>query len=190
MAGSIQDKIWYYKGWLREVGPLTPNDLLKAAVDGKVKLDTLVRKGMDPWLPASELKGFFEWYYKQKNKEVGPLLSAQLLDAAVDGKVKLDTLVRKGTGPWLPASQLEGFFKRVEQMQARRREQAYRASMAAIRRGQAQAEQSYYSENESYSGSDSLNYEASSEDFNLDFTDTGSSEEDSSSGFGEQTKWR
>lgn len=102
---------WYYKGWLGEVGPLLKSRFCQAAREGSIKPDTLIRQKGDSWKLASELQGLFEWYYKRKNKEVGPLLIADLLKAAREGKIHPDTLVHKGDTPWIPASEVEGLFE-------------------------------------------------------------------------------
>ena len=124
---------WYYKRKNKDIGPLLMSDLLKAARDGKVQTNTLICKGNGPWNPATEVDGLFEWYYQEKEKIVGPLLTTTFFKAVLDGTIQPDTLVRKGSGLWHSASGMEGFFSKVQQAQAAKAARQIRAFRAALK---------------------------------------------------------
>lgn len=54
-----------------------------------------------------------EWYYKVKNKVVGPVNNKQLLDLIKSGKVKRDTLIRKSDSKWIAAITVTGLFQKA-----------------------------------------------------------------------------
>lgn len=124
---------WYYKRKNKDIGPLLMSDLLKVARDGKIQTDTLVRKGNEPWKAATEVDGMFEWYYQKKGKAIGPLLATTFFKAAVDGNIQSGTLVRKGNGLWQSASEIEGFFSKVQQAQAAKTARQFRSFRAALK---------------------------------------------------------
>jgi uncharacterized protein (AIM24 family) len=56
-----------------------------------------------------------EWYFKVMGTDFGPVSVAELVRQAADGRVVPDTEVRKGDGPWVPASKVAGLFDRAAQ---------------------------------------------------------------------------
>jgi hypothetical protein len=59
-----------------------------------------------------------EWYFRATGGEVGPVSTADLVQGAVEGRIVPDTEVRKGDGPWVPASKVAGLFDRAAQAKA------------------------------------------------------------------------
>ena len=56
-----------------------------------------------------------EWYFRLSGTEFGPVSAPELVQQATDGKIGPETQVRKGDGPWLPASKVGRLFDRVAQ---------------------------------------------------------------------------
>jgi GYF domain 2 len=56
-----------------------------------------------------------EWYFRATGGEFGPVSTADLVQGAVEGRIVPDTEVRKGDGPWVPASKVAGLFDRATQ---------------------------------------------------------------------------
>lgn len=56
-----------------------------------------------------------EWYFRVKGTEFGPVSPPELVQQAADGQIGPDTEVRKGDGPWVPASRVAGLFDRAAQ---------------------------------------------------------------------------
>ena len=54
------------------------------------------------------------WFFKDYNKDVGPLDSTTFLQYAKDGRIKHDTLVRLNDGEWTAAENIEGLFDTPE----------------------------------------------------------------------------
>jgi uncharacterized protein (AIM24 family) len=59
-----------------------------------------------------------EWYFRATGGEFGPVSTADLVQGAVEGRIVPDTEVRKGDGPWVPASKVAGLFDRAAQAKA------------------------------------------------------------------------
>src|SRR3954452_14899884 len=56
-----------------------------------------------------------EWYFRAMGAEFGPVSAAELVQQAADGRIGPDTEVRRGDGPWVPASKVAGLFDRAGQ---------------------------------------------------------------------------
>ena len=56
-----------------------------------------------------------EWQYKVRGNVFGPVSVAELVQHAAEGRIVPDTEVRKGDGPWVPASKVSGLFDRAAQ---------------------------------------------------------------------------
>ena len=54
-----------------------------------------------------------EWYFRVLGAEFGPVSPAELVQQAADGRITPQTEVRKGDGPWVPASKVAGLFDRA-----------------------------------------------------------------------------
>lgn len=50
------------------------------------------------------------WFYRVMDEEIGPISSAELQNLAQCGVVFWDTLVKTGTGDWVPAERVQGLF--------------------------------------------------------------------------------
>src|SRR3954452_5852615 len=59
-----------------------------------------------------------EWYFRAMGAEFGPVSAAELVQQAADGRIGPDTEVRRGDGPWIPASKVAGLFDRAAQRKA------------------------------------------------------------------------
>jgi uncharacterized protein (AIM24 family) len=59
-----------------------------------------------------------EWYFKVGESVLGPIAPAELVQCAVDGRITLESEVRKGSGPWIPAAKVVGLFDRATQFRA------------------------------------------------------------------------
>ena len=59
-----------------------------------------------------------EWYFKVGGTEFGPVSVAELVQQAADGRIVPETEVKKGDGPWVPASKVAGLFDRAAQARA------------------------------------------------------------------------
>ena len=59
-----------------------------------------------------------EWYFRATGGEFGPVSTAELVKGAAEGKIAPDTEVRKGDGPWVPASKVANLFDRAAQARA------------------------------------------------------------------------
>lgn len=59
-----------------------------------------------------------EWYYKVRGTEFGPIPATEMVQKAADGSITPQTEVRKGDGPWLPASKVASLFDRASQVRA------------------------------------------------------------------------
>src|SRR5690242_11947564 len=56
-----------------------------------------------------------EWHFKSGGTEFGPVSVAELVQHAADGQIVPDTEVKRGDGPWVPASKVAGLFDRAAQ---------------------------------------------------------------------------
>ncbi len=54
-----------------------------------------------------------KWYYKIKNKTVGPVTNAELLELIRSGKIQPDTPLRKGDSQWVLARAVTGLFQKA-----------------------------------------------------------------------------
>ena len=59
-----------------------------------------------------------EWYFKVGESVLGPIAAAELVECAADGRITLESEVRKGDGPWIPAAKVVGLFDRAAQFKA------------------------------------------------------------------------
>src|SRR4051794_20906363 len=59
-----------------------------------------------------------EWYFRASGAEFGPVSAPELVQQVADGRIGPETEVRKGAGPWSPASKVAGLFDRAAQAKA------------------------------------------------------------------------
>lgn len=51
-----------------------------------------------------------EWFFRVMGAEFGPISAPELVQQVADGRIGPATEVRKGAGPWVPASKVSGLF--------------------------------------------------------------------------------
>src|SRR4051812_43941893 len=56
-----------------------------------------------------------DWYFKLMGTVFGPVSTPDLVQGASEGRIVPDTEVRRGDGPWVPASKVAGLFDRAAQ---------------------------------------------------------------------------
>jgi uncharacterized protein (AIM24 family) len=57
-----------------------------------------------------------EWYFKVRGTEFGPVSPSELVQNAADERITPETEIRKGDGPWFPASKVASLFDRAAQL--------------------------------------------------------------------------
>lgn len=101
---------WYFRVMGTEFGPLSANELVERAADGKIRPDTEVRKGEGAWGPASRVAGLFDRASQWKvgtaktvvppplpNDDIGSAMRKNVSSALFGGEGLFQTRIR-GTG--------------------------------------------------------------------------------------------
>ena len=119
---------WHYQSMGEIIGPVTQRELQQAAVQGKIQSDSLVRSANSKvWVSADCIAVFFDakglaidsnkdfaiasWYFQSMGEVIGPVTMQQLQQAAVQGKIQSDSLVRGANFTiWVSANRIPGVF--------------------------------------------------------------------------------